>query len=266
MIGNKKLLDAIELVIWSGLIKDEKPLSLMIVASAESGKTQALMKYNINDGIAYMTDCTAFGLQRDIIPLVEKGEIKHIMIPDLLKPLSRKQSTVNTFVTFLNALIEEGIADILTYVSQPTRKIKGLKCGLITSITADELKDQRHRWVSMGFLSRCLPFSYSYSQKTVKEIFDYIMSEKYQEESKIKLKLPKKPKDIKISKRFAEKVKPFSYAFAEPNKVYGFRFQTQLQVLMKANALRNKRKAVNNKDYKKVEDLMNHLNLNYKAL
>jgi hypothetical protein len=56
-------LDALERTVqatlYSACVKDERPLSLLIVAKPESGKTLVLKKYRENKGIVYLTDCTA---------------------------------------------------------------------------------------------------------------------------------------------------------------------------------------------------------------
>lgn len=46
----------------SPYIKNEKPLSLLIVAKPESGKSSAMKQYRENKGIVYLTDCTARAL------------------------------------------------------------------------------------------------------------------------------------------------------------------------------------------------------------
>jgi hypothetical protein len=56
----------IECALISPYIKNEKPISLLIVAKAESGKTSTMKLYGQNKGIVYVTDCTAYGLTRDI--------------------------------------------------------------------------------------------------------------------------------------------------------------------------------------------------------
>ena len=84
-------LDALEktvkAVLYSAYVKGEKSLSLLIVAKPESAKTAVLKKYRENKGIVYLTDCTAYGLTRDILPKTSSGEIKHILIADLITPL-----------------------------------------------------------------------------------------------------------------------------------------------------------------------------------
>jgi hypothetical protein len=91
------LADIITLTLYTAYIQNvQKPNSLLIIARPESGKTELMKKFIVNKNIAYVSDLTAFGLERDYLPKIETGEIRHIMIPDLLKPLSRKESTVNT--------------------------------------------------------------------------------------------------------------------------------------------------------------------------
>ena len=95
----------IECALISPYIKDEKPLSLLIVAKPESGKSTILKLYRGNKGIVYLTDCTAYGLTRDVLPKILNNDIKTIMIPDLLTPLSKQTKTRKSFVAFLNGLI-----------------------------------------------------------------------------------------------------------------------------------------------------------------
>ena len=151
------LVDMVTLTLYTAYIKNvPKPNSLLIIAKPESGKTEILKKFIPNKNVTYLSDITAFGIERDYLSKIESGEIRHIIIPDLLKPLSRKESTVKTFITMMNALIEEGIASASTYAMRRTSE-KHVKCGIITAITGEELSDQRHNWGRIGFLSRIVP-------------------------------------------------------------------------------------------------------------
>jgi len=250
----------------SGKIKNEKPLSLIIAANPESGKSEVVKKFKEINGVVYLTDCTAHGITKEILPRIETGGIHHIMIPDLLNPLSRKQSTVQTFITFMNALIEEGVAEISTYATGMTMRKTELRCGLITAITKDKLSDKRHEWARMGFLSRAIPFSYSYSQQQVREIMEYIVNEKYHSETKEKLKIPANTKDIKLAKPLARMLMPEAYKFADANTTYGFRMQKQLQTLMKSIALYNGRKKCTKSDFNEVMFLLQWINLKFNTM
>ena len=266
MIGVEKLTEIVELVLMSGYLKNEKPLSLLVVADAESGKTEVLKKFAFSNGVCYLTDVTAHGITKEVLPKIENGLVKHIIIPDLLKPLSRRQDTVSGLITFLNALIEEGVADISTYAQGMTYRKEHLRCGLISAITRDALIDKRHQWTSIGFLSRALPFSFRYPPTKVVEIFDYILDGGYKSETMQKIKTYKNLKEVTISKDMAKKLLPHTYSFSQANKVYGFRFQRCLQVLAQANALKNDRKKVTVKDINKVVSFMDWINLDFNAL
>jgi hypothetical protein len=83
----------IECALISPYVQGEKPLSLLIVAKPESGKSSMMKQYRENTGLVYLTDCIAYGITRDVLPKIVSGEVKTIMIPDLLTPLSKQTKT-----------------------------------------------------------------------------------------------------------------------------------------------------------------------------
>jgi len=249
--------------LYSAYVKDEKPLSLLIVAKPESGKTAILKKYRENKGIAYISDCTAYGLTRDILPKIVSGEIKHILIPDFITPLSKSTKTRMSFIAFLNNLIEEGIAKITTYA---TIWDKEVKCGLITAITEDALQDGRHEWAKMGFLSRMFLFSYSYPISVVCRIFESLMDNKSAVDERARLKFPPQPKDVLLPKNIAEKLVPVSMKIGESMKIYGFRFFLNSKALLKSLALMNGRTAVTQADYDAFLNLSTYFNAEFNPI
>ena len=263
------LLDMIRLTLYTAYITTvSKPNSLLIIARPESGKTEVLKKFIPNKNVAYLSDITAYGIERDYLHKIEAGEIRHIIIPDLLKPLSRKESTVKTFITLMNALIEEGLASASTYAVQ---RISGpstshVKCGVITAITSAELRDQRHSWGRLGFLSRIVPFSYSYGMATVKKVFDYILGLDYLDERDIELRSPKQDKKIQLPQRYAQEILPSTTTIAQAEQTYGFRLQKQFQALLQASALDKGRSTVNASDVDRVLRLMNWVNFDERPI
>jgi hypothetical protein len=256
------LVDIAVLTLYTAYIKNiTKPNSLLIIARPESGKTEILKKFIPNKNVAYLSDVTAFGIQRDYLTKIRAREVRHIIIPDLLKPLSRKESTVKTFITMMNALIEEGIVSISTYATPLLTYQEPVKCGLITAITSEEFKDHRHKWSTLGFLSRTIPFSYSYSMETVKKVFDYILGLDYLDEHDIELKgMPKQDKEVKLPRRYAQSILPSTATIAKAQETYGFRLQKQFQALLQASALERGRRSVNSADVDRVLHLMNWVN------
>jgi len=261
------LVDALVLTLYSAYLKNiQKPNSLLVIAKPESGKTEALKKLALSKNVAYLSDVTAFGIQRDYLRQIEAGEIRHIIIPDLLKPLSRKESTVNTFITLMNSLIEEGIASISTYATPQVSFDKPVKCGLITAITADEFRDNRHNWKKKGFLSRLIPFSYSYGIQTVNRIFESILDLDYLDEPSIKLDIPKQDRLIRLPRKYARAILPSTATLARAQETYGFRLQKQFQALLQASALEKRRDKVTSTDVERVLHLMNWVNFDEKPI
>jgi hypothetical protein len=262
------LLDIIRLTLYTAYITTvPKPNSLLVIARPESGKTEVLKKFIPNKNIVYLSDATAYGIERDYLRKIESGEIRHIIIPDLLKPLSRKESTVKTFITLMNALIEEGLASASTYAVQRIGVSSHVRCGVITAITSAELRDQRHSWGRLGFLSRIVPFSYSYGMVTVKKVFDYILGLDYLKEYDIELKrIPRQDRKIRLPQRYALEILPSTTTIAQAEQTYGFRLQKQFQALLQASALDKGRSTVNQSDVDRVLRLMNWVNFDERPI
>jgi len=259
MIGTAILELLIELVLWSGCIENERPLSLLIIAKPESGKSQLVLKYRGNNpGVVVVTDCTAWGIQKNFLTEMKDKLIHHIIIPDLITPLSRQPATVATFIAFLNGLIEEGIIEVHTYAQD--FKVEGLNVGLISTITPSILNDSRHRWTRMGFLSRMLPVAYKYSQETAQKVLDSITRREYYYDKPKNLHLPKEKQEVDLPKKYAQAMLPFTSEFNErlneAEKLYGFRHQKQLQVLLQAHALMRGRDRVIPEDVDAVKKIV----------
>lgn len=263
----KKILS---LSVYSGYIKHEKPLSILIVSKPESGKTEMLLKFSRNKKILTLTDATAFGIRRDVVPAVRAGEINHILIPDLLKPLNRSRDAVNDFVTILNSLIEEGIGDITTYnekqISEDRKEMA--QCGILTSITPEELMDRRRKWGKLGFLSRAIPISYRYSKESVEKILGFISNQNYKDDKDYITfnDLPNKKQDIELSLEKAKYIIKKAVVPAQAEGLYGFRTARQFIVLLKSNALMNGRTYVNDNDVEEIEKLLYWINFELKEI
>ena len=256
-------------VLASGRLKDEKPLSLIIIAPVECGKTSIIRRYCLRaKNVFYTTDATAFGIIRDTDHLRDfaSGKLTHIVIPDLLTCLGRKQDTVTTFVHFMNALIEEGVVNISTYASQ----IKGsaeVKAGLITAIPPDPFRDKRRHWERIGFLTRALPVSFEYQVSTAVQILGYIQTQQHLEEKLESLNLPQESKVVRLPPEMARRVEPYAHILAaqhsQHQKIYGFRYQRQLQGLAKSIALVEGKDMVDEECITELGRLSNYINLNF---
>jgi len=260
-------LDALETIVravlFSAYVRGEKPLSLLIVAKPESAKTAILKKYRENKGVVYLTDCTAYGLTHNILPKVVSGEVKHIMIADLITPLSKSTKTRQAFVAFLNNLIEEGVAKITTYATVWEKEVN---CGLIAAITDEALKDGRRDWAKMGFLSRMLLFTYSYPISLVTRIFESLIGDKSTVIEPVPLNFPNGSVDIDIPREIAEKLIPISVKIGESMRLHGFRFFLNARALLKALALMKGKRMVSDEEFNEFLELSRFLNWDFNPI
>jgi hypothetical protein len=66
MVSVEPIETIIKTVLASGRLKDERPLSCIIVAPVECGKTSIIRKYCLKaENVFYTTDATAYGIIRD---------------------------------------------------------------------------------------------------------------------------------------------------------------------------------------------------------
>jgi len=268
MIKVDNIVNLLELVVFSAHIKEERPVSVLLTAPVEAGKTELVLKFTQNDGCVALTDATAFGIMRDYRQAIVNKEIRHIIIPDLIKPMSRGKDTVHSLVAFFNSLLEEGVIATSTYAEKivPSTPVK---CGLITTLAKGVLLDGRHHWSQMGFMSRMLPISYDYEISTQLQIHKSIADRQYLSEAPMKLNMPTGDVDVKLQHPEADDLTMLSQGLSSlatknsPDKVYGFRLQKHLQRLAMASALKNSRDIVNQSDVDYIRSLSGCINLEY---
>jgi hypothetical protein len=164
VIGTELLRELIETVILTGKVKGIAPVSLLLIAAPESGKTSVVLERGCKSIEAY-ADITGRGIHTVI---KSNPDLTHIVINDLVACLSHKQSVNRYTIAQLNAITEEGI----THIATPggIEKFEDGKRGIIASLTYSLVKDARHWWNKIGFTSRMLPFCYMYPADLIVQI------------------------------------------------------------------------------------------------
>jgi len=260
----------IQLTICTGYLQNTRPLSLMIIASKESAKTETTTQFAQNDGILLMNNFTPTSFMENYILKFGSGEYRHLIIPDLLSCINRQKYLVDTTITFLNAFMEEGVKEIASKAFEGgTIKLdRPVRGGVITTIAKEDFEDRWKRWSSVGFLTRWLPVSYEYTQEIVEEILYAVATE---DESRIlgtpiKLDLPKARVKVTIPKEL-------SAVLIEPGKemqsrlsTYGFRGVRHLRRLVQAQALISGRHEVISEDIEEILKLAEFCNMDYKTI
>jgi len=249
MIEINDLKKIMKLVLISGYLKKEKPLNLMLLSSAGSGKTEIISTFK-SPRITFQTDLSYMGLLK---LLKEKKQIKHLIIPDYTKITNKKKSTADNLTSLLNAMIEEGIGEINLF--QFRENFKNRNVGLILTTTKASFAQKKDVWEKSGFPSRFIICSYKYSDKTRDKIIQYINAEMYKDyQNKIVLK-GFKDCEVISTEELNKQLNPYTKK--------QFRSLKQLQTLAKSNAINEGRKKVSEKDIKEIIRLSKYLNLNY---
>jgi hypothetical protein len=253
------IIDILRRVVASGFIKNASPISALIVAPVGAGKTTALKKISVNKNILALSDVTPYGLTMLLNEIKDK-KITHIIIFDLVQPMSRSRSVVNSLIGFLNSLIEEGIFRISTGVMQVKEPIK---LGLISCTTEKEIQDKRRGWLGIGFISRLIPISFAYTKTDVIQILEDLAEQKISDISYEKLKA--KSREIKENPQIFKLLIPYAEQMAI-NEALPFRNQNQLQILLMANALLRGGNKVEKEDFEWFKSISKYLNYNLNQL
>ena len=269
MVGVEPIEQIVEACVWSAYIKGERPLSMLLIGHVESGKSSILERFRGIAGLYFLNDVTAWALTsptRGVLPKLLNNKIKHLLVPDMLVPTGRNSDTVETFITFLNVLIEEGAVSIQTYATK-LELPEPIRCGFIGAIATEELERRRRQWLRLGFMSRLLPISYSYSAATIADIKQSIARREHRSEKPILLNLPDKPIEVNLTLEVANKLMLLEPAVNQQlhtaEKLYGFRLQKHLQTFALAHALACRRESTTQADYDFVAMSSRYFNLNH---
>lgn len=259
MINTQEIEHLTKLCIYSAFIEGERPVSLLIVAPVEHGKSEILKKFAFIETIKISTDFNSFIFGDFVIEYQSAGK-RTLVIPDFLRIVKKKYSTQCNSLTIFNSLIEEGWVGKLpsgSIIQNP------ITANILTAITQDEMIDKRHKWSQIGFLSRFIPVSFLYKDDTKTQIRNYIKDRIYRSDDFYDFKLPKTKMKITLPKDLADKLEKISLNISLKNNLTGFRLQRQIQVLAMSNALVNNRDLVMQSDVDTIDSLSKYINFDF---
>jgi len=247
MIGVEELTRIIKATLATASLKGERPLSLLIVADVGLGKSQMLQKFCLVDSVYYSTDTTPYTIIKKYGLELRSGKIKHIIIPEFLTILNKPREQADSFVTFFNSLIEEGVLRVESRGEKTFSAAYPVTVGLITAIAAPEYNRRRSQWASVGFLSRMLHVRFRYSVETADKILDSILLKEYHSEAPEKI--TRSPDaDVLIPVAIGRYLKALALKLKDSEDKLAARKLKQLQTLIMGLAIINHRTAVSNED------------------
>ncbi|MEM4757579.1 MAG: hypothetical protein QW184_00315 [Nanopusillaceae archaeon] len=246
---------------YANFVDKDNTFSTLIIAPFESGKTFTLMKFKYDKAIV-LSDITYYGLQQ-LLNDLNSGRYRVLVIPELIKIISRKSQFVNNFISLLNVLIEEGVKNVLTYNFRYEFE-KPIKAGLLAAINQNMFMRVYDYLQAIGFISRVIIFSYELSDNTINNIYNIL-----KEGIKVKpLKLKSRFVNVEMSKKYDDLLIDLSKKVAKItfDKNYSFRIYRNLKLLLKGIALANKKKAVDENDLAELEKLVPYINLSFNKI
>lgn len=291
LVGMGIVQDMIELTLWTAYIRNERIVSLLILAEPETGRTELLKKYRHNHGVIVERRFSAYGILNELIEgkrklLFEQPKILgHILVYDMSGLFTFKPSTIDSTIEFLDALMEEGLSNEATYAMEGSalKPFNGLRGGLIAAIntfgffTSEKTRKVRAYLYKGGFFSRAPLISFSESDLHLQKIFESIQSGFYREDkdfvNTINLNFPRKRIAVSItdslSKEIIDIARDVASEYTEDLKnftVKGIRLSKALITLTKASALRDGRTKVERVDVERIRFLSKWMNLKMNSL
>ena len=260
------------------------PVNLLLIAPPECAKTRLLNEILCKKTLKTL-DLSPKSIKEAILPRLESGETKFLIIPDLIQLLGHKKQTTGSTVGFLNALIEEGVKDNNFYGLE-FHLSKVVNCGLLTAVTTDKFYENVYDFNSIGFLHRIIPVAYDYSYETIQKIQNDISSGTlFKDINEISTKTNNKLFEVTIPNKYSvdilllvnrltDKLSKFKIRSSRgigrnrTEDVYfdikGFRLHIRLRQLARAICFidgKGKRKEVNSDDIIKLYSISEVINL-----
>lgn len=270
MVRLQRLERALRLIAASSYVQNGFPLSAVLIAPSDSGKTQ-LMLSNLPNGARILDDITTASL---LDVMCEDAPPKWIVCPDFNKTVSHKSTVTNLTLATLLAFLGEGVTEIPGYDGEPWLKAKaeaamkrGITLSLITAMTPQVFFANRGKWRQLGLLRRIVPMYFQYRDSTVVKVQDSItagLDALHYTQTFLPLQ---KHRVVSIAKPFAEDLAAKSEEVLRMQLKWMSKSRQEVQAqelpfslhkvfrtLAKSSALLAKRNAVNRADIDNVND------------
>ena len=253
------LIKLVNLALLTGRVKNSKRVSMLLIADTETGKTQILEVFMHLRTVIWANDLSAHVIVDEVAPQVEQGKT-HILIPDLLKVLAHQKVVTKNTMTMLNSIMEEGIKNVMFYGTRREFQ-QPVKCGVMAAITRSGYNAREKYWKNIGFVGRCIPVSFSYSDKTKSKIHEHIRKGV---PSKIVEVIAGRLTNVEIPQKIARRIQDL--AIARTPFSTGFRLHKQLRALVQAHALFCNRSEATDEDFEEIRRLSRFMNLDFSPI
>jgi hypothetical protein len=236
LIGTALLEDLVQTVAVSHLITGHDRIGLLLLAAPESGKTTIATAAE-SPHVKRIVAITA----RSIMQLCEEKETEFLLFNDLAVVRALGKSTVALLINTLNQ-ITQGESGEARFAGQHVYKLER-QIGMIGCMPFAVFRDRRAHWRDMGFVSRMLPFSYSYDTELIVRIKDGVDAGTKFQPKRMPPKLPT-PRTVRMSPAAIRTVRALADAKATVLDQIGIRLLKHYHALVRAHAIRHGRSSV----------------------
>jgi hypothetical protein len=241
LIGTSLVEDLVQSVALSHLIKDRERIGLLLLAAPENGKTT----------IATAAECEhvkkiAVITARSVMQLTGEKDVEFMLFNDLSVIKALSKPTVALLTNTLNQ-VTQGETGEAMFAGQSSVSIQR-QLGMIGCMPFKVFSDRRSHWHEQGFISRMIPFAYSYNAELVATIKDGIDRGSGKPKPRPMPKIPEKAIHVRMSDKHTKSVRALSDAKAAQLGQVGIRLLNHYHTLVRAHAVRHGRNVVNDSD------------------
>lgn len=241
LVGTSLVEDLVQSVALSHLITGRDRLGLLLLAAPENGKTTIATAAEC-DHVRRIAVITA----RSVMQLTAEKDVEFLLFNDLSVIKALSKPTVALLTNTLNQ-VTQGETGEAMFAGQTVVSIKR-QLGIIGCMPFKVFTDRRSHWHEQGFISRMLPFAYSYNAELIATIKDSIDRGKGKPKPRPMPSFPDEPRNVRMSEKHTRSVRALSDAKASSLKQVGIRLLNHYHTLTRAHALRHGRSIVNESD------------------
>jgi hypothetical protein len=232
LMGFEILRKLIQTVILTGRVKDHQPVSLLLIAPAERGKTSIALERPCKSTVA-LSDVTGGGLRE---MCKAHPEISHFVLTDFVAITSHKSFVAKGTISMLNAITEEGLQG--TAYPGAVEFYQAGKRAIIGCLTTTLAADQRQWWTRTGFASRMLPFGYDHPDALQIKIHDAISEGRFEHtEVSVPLRIPDGCIAVRYSPMAIRVIRALAEHKGKELGEIGYRRHKQYRTLAAAHAI-----------------------------
>lgn len=213
------------------------------MAAPESGKTTIACAASAHH-VVPITIITG----RSVLSEIQNPQVEFFLFNDMAAIRSLSDTATALLVTMLNQLTQ-GEKGIVAFAGKERTEITR-PIGVIGCLPFSVFKDRRSSWREMGFISRMVPFSYSYSAEivaTIKNSIDKTRPPRPKARTMPDIVKPN-PIDVHMMGAHTRIVRALADARAAKLGQIGIRLLKHYHVIVRAHAILHKRRTVTRDD------------------